>query len=54
MKKRKIGSKMTLSKETVRTLTQKDYREANVAGGGPTHTCTITICYNTDTCCDWN
>jgi len=53
MKKRKVGNKMTLSKETVRTLTQEDYREANVAGGGPTNTCSITMCYATDGCCQW-
>jgi hypothetical protein len=31
--KRKMESKMTLSKETLRTLTQEDCRKANAADG---------------------
>ena len=47
MKKRKTETKITLSKETLRLLTQEDCREAYIAGAAS------SMCNGTDSCCDW-
>jgi hypothetical protein len=50
MKKRKIESKITLSKETLRILTQEDCRKAHIAGAGNS----ASLCLATEGCCDWH